>query len=330
VFQPTLFRRQPSSVAQYYVPPVVVQSSPVVVAQSSPCDPCRPCQTNYVQRSYYQPITVMETREVKELVTTQRTSYYYAPITTMRYSSYYDPCTCSTIQVATPQQSFELRAQSCPVQTWVSRCVQVPVQSVQKVDYWQPVTTCCQTTYGAPVLGNGAPLPQMPPAGPAPAIDGPPSISGSKSGSSPTNDMWKKYYPDQEKAPPEIKGSSLPNTPWQPQLGQPVPMQNTTPQPPAPPVKLDRIAVGPNSHVDGQVTRSDASPKANAKVLFVNAATGERLTTTANSAGRFQAELPTGSWHVYLYGADDLPVYMNRVDVSGSQNRQVNLVSRSN
>jgi hypothetical protein len=109
-----------------------------------------------------------------------------------------------------------------------------------------------------------------------------------------------------------------------------VPIQNNTPKPPAPPVKLDRIVVGPNSQVDGQVTRNDNSPKANAKVLFVNAATGERHTINANSAGRFSVELPTGSWHIYLHGADDLPVYMSRVDVNGSQARQVNLVSRSN
>lgn len=338
VFQPTLFRRQPVTTSQYYVPPVVVQSSPIV-AQSSPCDPCQQqkCTTNYIQRSYYQPVTHMETREVKELVTTQQTSYYYAPVTTYRYSSYYDPCTCSYTQVAVPTQSYELRSKCCPVQTWVSRCVQVPVQGYQKVDYWQPVTTCCQTTYGAPIVGSGPPPaaapiaspPPMPPAGVA-APEGPPSISGSKTpgtGLSNQTPMWEKYYPPLEKAP-EIKGSVTPNS-WQPQLGVPVPLQNTT-TPPAPPVKLDRIAVNPNSQVEGQVTRSDASPKANAKVLFVNAATGMRQTTNANTAGRFQIDLSTGSWHVYLYGADDLPVYHSRIDVAGSQGRQVTLVSRSN
>ena len=48
-----------------------------------------------------------------------------------------------------------------------------------------------------------------------------------------------------------------------------MPVQNNAPAPP--PVKLDRITVGPNSHVDGQVVRADNSPRPNAKVLFINA-----------------------------------------------------------
>src|SRR5258708_4989141 len=169
VFQPTLFERwRRSTTAQYYVPPVTVaqyQPAPVVVAQSAPCDPCKQCTTQYVQRSYYQPITTMESRTVMEQVTTMQTSYYYEPVTTVRYSSYYNPGTCCYQQVATPCTSLELRAKSCPVQSWVSRCVQVPVQGVQKADYWQPQTTCCTTTMDAPVYGNPR-QPQMPHAAP--------------------------------------------------------------------------------------------------------------------------------------------------------------------
>ncbi len=46
--------------------------------------------------------------------------------------------------------------------------------------------------------------------------------------------------------------------------------------------------------------------------------------------GRFQTRLPAGSWHVYLFGADDLAVYNSRIDVNEAQSRQVTLVSRSN
>lgn len=327
VFQPTLFERfrKPKVVTQYvYVPPVVTQSAPVVVAQSAPCED-KKCTTQYIQRSYYQPVTTYETREVKELVTTQRTSYYYAPVTTYRYSSYYDPCTCSYTQVAVPATSYELRAQSCPVQSWVSRCVQVPVQGYQKVDYWQPQTTCCTTTLGAPIIGSQPP--QMPPA--APIKDGPPEIRGTQGAGPQKSSQWEQYYPPLEKAP-EIR---TPGTSFQPQLGFPIPFQTNSPPPvskPQPPVKLDRIAVGPDSRVEGQVTRSDSSPKPNAKLLFVNASSGQRQSINANSAGRFQINLPTGSWHVYLHGTDDLPIYHSRVDVSGAQFRQVNLVSRSN
>ena len=320
VFQPTLFERwrRPTSTSQCYVPPVVV-------AQSSPCDPCQKCTTNYVQRSYYQPVTMYETKTVMEQVTTMRTSYYHEPVTTYRYSSYYDPCTCCYKQVAVPTISYQLRAQSCPVQSWVSRCVQVPVQGYQKVDYWQPQTTCCTTTLGTPIIGS--PPPQMPMA----PADQPPSISGTKTPgtgmSKPT--LWDQYYPPIERGAPEIR----PLGNQTPQLGLPVPVQTNAPQPPAvpqPPVKLNQIAVGPDSRVEGQVVRSDNSPKPSAKLLFVNASTGQRQTIYANTAGRFLVDLTPGSWHVYLHGADDLPIYHSRVDVNGAQWRQVNLVSRSN
>ncbi len=338
VFQPTLFERwRKPTVTQYYVAPAVVaqyqpvvvaQAPPVVVAQSAPCDPCeqKKCTTQYIQRSYYQPVTTYESRTINEQVTTMQTSYYYAPVTTYRYSSYYDPCTCCYQQVAVPQTSYELRTKQCPVQSWVSRCVQVPVQGYQKVDYWQPQTTCCTTTLGAPI---GAAPPVIAPA-PAPApvpvplpADVPPSISGSKTPGSGMSEpkMYDRYYPPIQKLTP---GAS-----WQPQLGIPVPVQPQAPAP-QPPVKLDRIAVGPNSQVEGQVLRSDNSPKPSAKVLFIEASTGKRQTINANTAGRFQIELPAGSWHVYLHGADDQPIYHSRVDVNGAQVRQVSLVSRSN
>lgn len=325
VFQPTLFGRhhQQPTTAKYYAPPVVV-------AQSSSCpQPCpQPCTTQYIQRSYYQPVTAYETKTVMEPVTTYRTSYYYEPVTTVRYSSYYDPCTCSYSQVAVPTTCYQLREQKCPVQSWVSRCVQVPVQAYQKVDYWQPQTTCCQTTLGAPIYANGAPVQTPPPPPNAPEMrpmERPPEIKGSVSpstnGSKPT--QFDQFYPPIE---PSIKTTVTPNTSWQPQLGAPVPIK-PAPQPPAP-VKLDRIAAGPNSVVEGTVVRADNSPKANAKVMFVNASTGEKQTINANSAGRFQTELPAGSWHVYVHGANDLPIYQNRIDVNGSQFRQVSLVQQ--
>jgi hypothetical protein len=282
-----------------------------------------------VQRSYYQPVTVMETRTVQEAVTTYRTSYYYEPVTSYRYSCYYDPCTCSYQQVATPTTSYMLREQKCPVQAWVSRCVQVPVQAMQKVDYWQPQTTCCQTTVGAPIMNGGTPAPPpminaVPEARPMERpMERPPEIKSNTTpgtnGAKPT--PYEQYYP-----PIEPSKTSLPNSTWRPQLGAPQPVQQPTP-PPAP-IKMDRIAVGPNSVVDGQVVRSDNSPKPSAKVLFINASTGQKQTITANTAGRFQTELAAGSWHVYVHGANDLPVYQTRVDVSGGQFRQVSLVNR--
>ena len=339
VFQPTLFgrNRQSTTSGYYYVAPTVVQSSPIVVAQAAPCpqpcaQPCpQPCQTNYVQRSYYQPVTTYQTQTVMEQVTSYRTSYYYEPITSYRYSAYYDPCSCSYQQVATPTVSYQLREQRCPVQSWVSRCVQVPVQGYQKVDYWQPQTTCCQTTVGAPIY-NSAPPPAAPPvihSNPPPAapVEKAPEIKSTVTPSGNRPAMMDSFYPPIEKTP-EFKNGT-PNTSWQPQLGVPIPIRPTT-QPPPAPVKMDRIAVGPNSVVEGQVLRADNSPKPSAKVLFINASNGQKQTVIANTAGRFQTELPAGSWHVYVHGANDLPIYQSRIDVNGAQFRQVNLTSRSN
>lgn len=330
VFQPTLFERwrKPQSTSKYYVPPVVVaQAAPVYVAQAAPCP--QPCTTNYVQRSYYQPVTTYQTQTVMEQVTSYRTSYYYEPVTSYRYSAYYDPCTCGYQQVAVPTTSYQLREQKCPVQSWVSRCVQVPVTAYQKVDYWQPQTTCCQTTVGAPIYGSSPPPPVINSAPSMAPIERAPEIKSSTTpGTSGTRpNMTDSYYPPIEKTP-EIK-NAMPNTSWQPQLGAPIPIQPAAPQPSAP-VKMDRIAVGPNSVVEGQVLRADNSPKPSAKILFINASSGQKQTIYANSAGRFQTELPTGSWHVYVHGANDLPIYQNRIDVSGAQFRQVTLVNRSN
>jgi hypothetical protein len=326
VFQPTLFERWCNSCG----PQTARYTPPVVVAQSSPCDPCQRCTTQYIQRSYYQPVTAYETRTVQEAVTTYRTSYYYEPVTTYRYSSYYDPCTCCYSQVAVPCTSYQLKAQSCPVQTWVSRCVQVPVTAYQKVDYWQPQTTCCSTTLGAPILATQpptaappvvTPLPSPPPSNPQP-----PSIGSQiQKGASSDTKMWDQYYPQTEKV-----GANPGSTSWQAPLGNPEAIRVNEPQPKPATVKMDRIAVGPNSVVEGQVARSDNSPKPNAKVLFVNASTGKQQTIYTNTAGRFQTDLSAGTWHVYLYGADGLATYASRIDINGAQSRQVNLVSRSN
>jgi hypothetical protein len=339
VFQPTLFERwhQPSSTSAYYVAPVVVQyqaapvvvaqyQPPLVVAQSAPCTTCQSppqqqCSTSYVQRSYYQPVTVMENRTVQEAVTTMRTSYYYEPVTSYRYSMYVDPCSGCAQQVATPTVEYQLKAQSSPVQTWVSRCVQVPVTVTQKVDYWQPQTTCCQTTQGAPIYTNPAQTPQPPLIQAVPSAPQSQAPSIRSESTAPKGTMIEQYYPPLEKIP--AGGTS-----FQPSLGVPVPV--TAPQTPAPPIKFNQITVNPNSVVEGQVVRSDNTPKGNAKVLFVNASSGKREAITTNSGGRFQLELPAGSWHVYLYGNDGLAVHHSRIDVNGAQSRQVSLVSRSN
>lgn len=343
VFQPTLFGRlRRQSTSSYYVAPVVVQSSPVVAAAAPVVPTCNTCQsappsncsTSYTQRCFYQPVTSYQTQTYYEPVTTYRTSYYYEPVTSYRMSCYYDPCSCSYQQVATPVTSYQLRAQSCPVQSWVSRCVQVPVTSYQKSCYWQPQTTCCTTTEGALIPVNGAaPAPPAAPAAP-PSITPVPPITNSPA---PPNVEERRSPPPANNGEPKQNGTGSPTYDrYYPPQGQPAQFQpqprlgtpTFSPAPPPPPVKLDRIVVGPDAQVDGQVVRSDNAPRPGAKVLFVNTATGQRETITANGAGRFRAELPGGDWLVFLHGVDGTPMFYTRLAVVPQRTASLTVLSR--
>jgi hypothetical protein len=257
-----------------------------------------------------------------------------------RYSCYYDPCTCSYKQTATPVTSYQLRAQSCPVQSWVQRGTQVPVTAYQKVSYWQPQTTCCTTTEGTPIMAGGAAAPSVninvAPTAP-PNVNAVPSITNPPAGTPPnvneqrnfgtgaSNPAYERYYPQTQ---PPGTAPTMPPASWKPQPAATTPAAAPAPRAPQPSVKLESIVLGPDQRVEGQVVRADNSPRPNAKMLFVSAQTGQRFTATANSAGRFHVDLPTGGWLVYLYGPDDLPAYTSRIDVAGRDNAPIKLVSR--
>jgi hypothetical protein len=276
VFQPTLFgRNRTPTTSNYYVAPAVVYSSPVVaapvIAAAAPaCSTCNAppqpsCNTSYTQRCYYQPVTTYETKTYYEPVTTYQTSYYYEPVTSYRYSAYYDPCSCGYQQVATPVTSYQLRAQSSPVQSWAQRCAQVPVTSYQKACYWQPQTTCCQTSVGALIPAGGpvvAPLPGPPSITTTPgSVAPPPNINEQRD----SGTFDKSYSPQTLQKP-----AATPNASWQPSLGIPTfPTTSPTP-PPAPPVRLDRIVVGPDASVPGQIVRNDANESLPGWISLVN------------------------------------------------------------
>lgn len=328
VYQPTLFgrHRKQTTTNYYYAPPAVVYSSPVVaptVAYSAPA-PCAPCQqqqctTNYIKRSYYQPVTTYQTQSYYEAVTTTQTSYYYEPVVSYRYSYYYDACNCNYQQVATPVTSYELRAKSCPVQSWVKRCAQVPVTTMQEAFYLEPRTTCCQTTVGAPVpyVNGAAAVVQPAPVGNPPSVIASPPQNGTA-------------------PPPQIKDSSAPGGPYlgntsftnpQSQWQAPatiVPQSNTKPHPQ---VQLDRIVFGPESFVEGQIVRTDKSPRANASVLFVSADNGKRHTATANNAGQFQVNLASGNWLVYVQGEGGTAQFHSRLNVQERQSAKITVVN---
>lgn len=323
----------PPVVAGYYAPPVVAAYPPAYIAGSSPgcCDPCPPtCTTKYVQRCYYQPVTVMQTQSYYEAVTTYKTSYYYEPCTSYRYSSYYDPCTCSCQQVATPVTSYKLRAQSCPVQSWVQRCAQVPITSYQKSFYWEPQTTCCSpcsSPCGSPCAGAPAAAPPM--VGGAPGSTPPPPIvDGKGSGTGPNSDQYYKqdlkYYGEPPTGTPQSQYRQLaPN-------GQPAKPAQVNPAPvnPGPGVKLDKIALGGDS-VEGKVVSDKNAPRGGVQLTFVSVQknSADKI-VTSNAAGQFQVQLPAGGWLVYMRAADGQYVFHSRIDVQPQQKTPMILVSR--
>jgi hypothetical protein len=319
VFQPTLFHRQrPVTVTQYYVPPVAVAVQPTaVVAAASPCcDPC-PQTCCYVQRCYYQPVTVMQTQTYYEPVTTYQTSYFYEPVVSYRCSYRVDPCTCCVQQVCTPCTSYALRAQCCPVQSWVQRCCQVPVTSYQKVCCWQPQTCCtpapCATCAPAPAPAVVQPAPAVTPPVTPPVVS-PPVVTPAPS-ITPPNVYEKREF-----------GTSNPLLPPSPPVMPPASLK--TPAAPVQPLKIEGIVMAPNSQLQGQVVHNDRTPQSNAKVKFVNTQNGQPYFTTSNTAGRFSVGLPSGSWDVFVYGADDIATPTTRLQITGSQVPPTNLARR--
>ena len=356
VYQPTLFGRWRQQ-TNYYTPPAVVYSSPVAVAaptvaHSAP-DPCNPCQqqqctTSYTQRCFYQPVTTYQTQSYYEPVTTMQTSYYYEPVTSYRYSCYYDPCTCTTQQVATPVTSYQLRSKCCPVQSWVQRCCQVPVTTYRKSCYLEPKTTCCTTTVGALIpapcngtataFGSAAPAFSNPPSvhgSAAPAFGNPPSVIATPQGAPQGAPQGTGQPPIIDRTAPQgpsngnMSRSTYPpaQQQWQAPANR-APVANPHPQlNPHPQVKLDRIVFGPESFVEGQIVRTDHSPRPNASVLFVSADNGKRQSVTANNAGHFQVNLASGNWLVYVQNHDGTAQFHSRLAVQEQQTARVTLVN---
>jgi hypothetical protein len=297
------------------------------------CAPaCAPvCTTQYVQRSYYQPVTCYQTQTYYEPCTNYRTSYYYEPCTSYRYSCYYDPCTCSYQQVACPVTSYRLRSQTCAVTSYLQRTCCVPVTSYRLSYYMEPVTTCCAPpACPSPCVNGAAPVavprvgeqPAAPaPASPSPGVyeqrTAPPAGSGSGN--------YDRYYPAQPSNPqpntPPAQGSNYRQVP-------PAVPQSSPP----PTVKLDRIVVVPKAgsgSIDGQVVHQDNAPRGGVHLTFVRAGQeGTQQPVTADQAGQFRVSLAAGGWLVYLTGSDGKPVYHSQIEIRGEESRQITLVSR--
>jgi hypothetical protein len=251
----------------------------------------------------------MQTECRYEPVTTMQTSYYYEPVTTYRISYYVDPCTGCTQQVSTPCTQMVLREKSCPVQSWVQRCSQVPVTTMQKSCYWEK-TTCCTEPVASPGAASVAPTaPTAPIAPPQPPVQplaptapqtGPPATLQNGAGQ-----YDRRYY-------------FAPNGSSSKPAAQPTP----------PPVKLERIVVGPNTRVEGLLVGQNSAPRGNTRLTFVNPSNQkERYATTTNTAGQFQVSLASGNWWVYVQN-NGVNGYHSQINVNQPQGVRVTLVSR--
>jgi hypothetical protein len=335
VFQITCHRRDCRSSAAYVQAPVVAQAAPADCCPQPVC-----CTTRYVQRCYYKAVTCYQTRTYCEPVTTYRTSYYYEPVTSYRYSCYVDPCTGCTHQVACPVTCYQLRAQCCPVQSWVQRCCSVPVTTYQRCTYWEPQTCCttpqpCCPTNGAVggvVQAPGVTVPNAPvvqeqqqfqpqqqqfqPQQQQFQTPPPPTIDEKKTGPGGVN----QYYP-----PSNAPGASF----RQPLPGNPAPVRPVSPNP-APAVRPDRIASAPSAQIEGQVVRMDRTPRGGARVTFISAQRRQlpSQAVTANAAGRFQVNLASGGWLVYVAGPDGRQAFHSRIEVNGAQPAPLTVVTR--
>ncbi len=317
--------------------PVMAMASPIDCAPPCPA-PCpqQVCTTQYIQRSYYQPVTTYKTTTYYEPVTTYRTSYYYEPVTTYRYSCYYDPCTCRYQQVATPCTSYRLRSQCCPVTSYLQRCAMTPVTSYQQVTYYEPQTTCCTTNGGAPAVA--APAVAAPavvaPATPAPAPANPTTVIEQRQPALTPSPGAPNVSESREPAPamkydrnPLPPGST--SAPYQaPQLGVPLPNTSNTPIPRSG-VRLDRMASLDSPVLQGQVIGNDQRPQAGARVLLISANSQRtRQEARADASGQFHVTLSSGGWLLYTYAANGQPVFQQKIDVGEKEKTIVRLVNR--
>jgi hypothetical protein len=286
----------------------VSHASPITCCPQPCPQPCpqQVCKTEYVQRSYYQPVVTYKQETYLEPVTTYRTSFYWEPVTSYRYSCYFDPCTCRTEQRATPVTSYRLRSQCCPVTSYLQRCCMKPVTTYQQVCYFEPVTTCCTTTIGAPVTTLPPGVQEQ-----RPGVTMPPGVreentgSGSESFKSNNNSSNAPYMP------PAKEGSSS----RQPQLQAPV-----TPPATPPKVRLERIASLSEPTAEGKVVSLERAVPPGARLMFVSTEVqGQQQTATADDAGQVRVMLASGGWLVYLLDKNGKADYQQRLEVKDGE-----------
>jgi hypothetical protein len=244
-------------------------------------------------------------------VTTYKTSYYCEPVCSYRVSCYFDPCTCKSIQVTTPVTTYRLRSRCDAVTSYVQRCV--PVTAYRPTFYLEAVTTC-------------APPPPCPnPCGPGGGIGGgihenPPAGNG--------NYIGPQNVPMGVEENPPAGSGATPGSLRQPAPNRAVPFDPTI----RPSLKLDHVVSRPvpGTSVNGQVVANNSIfPVGGAKLVFVSRQGGaDQQSVTTDNAGRFQVQLPSGGWSIYVSRPDGMLEYHSSLAVRENESRNVRVVSR--
>lgn len=302
---------QPKVATSYYQP----------AAAPSPTQPN--CNTRYVQKFYYEPVTTYEQTSFYEPVTSYRSSYYYEPITTYHTSYYYDPSSCGYQAFSSPATSYQLKSQNFPVTSYSLKTAVNPVTSYKYSYYYEPQTTCCTTTVGSPIL-----------AGPAPCAT--PGTTGTP-GTAPGVSEKATPTPAPAAAAPGVgeardsaangKGTGL-GAPAIPNWTNP---GFNTPVAPAkaPVVKLEKIVSISANNLQGQIVQASQIPNPGAQLILVHESIpGKKVKVSTDANGRFTTHLEEGNWLVYLVDGEGRALYQKQINIKPAQVETIRLVSR--
>lgn len=249
---------------------------------------------SYVQRTYYQPVTEWKCEKYLEPVEVKVRSSFYEPVTTYSYSSYYDPCSGECQRIATPQTSYRLRTQCNTALKYVERTRMVPVETLKPVTVMQPVVSYY---YPPRRVNSGGRL-----------ID--PSELHDAPRPAPQTDI------ERTGGEQLIPNPSVPSTP-------PKAMPGGT-------SRARTASLAKAAAIRGEVVENDRkTPRANTKVIFLNAVDGTtRQETQTNEFGEFSANLPAGEWHLYLGTGTGKAGFHSTLKMEGGQTRDVTVASR--
>lgn len=276
--------------ASYYTPPPATDAC---------CAPQPERRVEYVQRSYYQPVTEWRRETYKVPVRETVKSYYWEPVKSYSYTSYYDPCSQTCQEIAVPRTSYVMKEQCNSVERFVEKSRLVPVRTYREVTETTPVVTY----YYPPTRRESYYTVPAPPIG-APRIDAIPSTPGTTSPGG-VETIPSPNVPTNNSFPKQMPATSKP--------------KNATVNTASRPARLR-----------GEVVAQDQlTPKAGSKLVFVNADNhDDRKYAKANEFGEFDLTLPAGDWYLYVDRGDGNAVRYKKLTIAANDSREFRLVSR--